>query len=129
MTDEKMPCYCFSAFWLISGEEQDMSGYQDLELWLSKYEKYLDSLWGLYCMPDRTGTHNIKGLGPAIVLSYWWAIVMSLMLIMCEHFLNIVLNPSETEQLFINAGIFCGDTVSTFLLSCPQGLGSIFNNV
>lgn len=57
---------------------------------------------------------------------------MSLMLIMCEHFLNIlniVLNPSETEQLFINAGIFCGDTVSTFLLSCPQGLGSIFNNV
>lgn len=48
-----------------------MSGYQDLELWFSKYEKYLDSLWGLYCMPGRTGTHNIKGLGPAIVLSYW----------------------------------------------------------
>lgn len=70
-----------------------MSGYQDL----SKYENYWDSLWGLHCMPGRTGTHNNEGLGPAIVLSGWWAIVMSLMLIMYGYFLNIVLNPSETE--------------------------------
>ena len=120
VTDENMPCHRLSAFWLRSGEELDMSGYQYLELQLSKCEKYLDNLWGHHCMPGRTGTHNNEGLGPAVVLSGWLAIVMSLKLIMCGYFLNIVLNPNETEAAIYKYRSILWRYCVSFPLSCCQ---------